>query len=133
MEEPSAVRLRGMKKKKLEWKVENGTQRVARSVDKMASALESPARDMRKAASLGLQLETLKNTIMADTGKRRILDALRSDAATFLATMMRQHSSSLATAPSFVVMGPNSSSFQQFSEAERTGDDVTETGAAFFK
>ena len=57
MEEPSAARRRGFKKRKLEEKVENGAQRVARSVDKMALALESAARDMRKAASLGLQLE----------------------------------------------------------------------------
>ena len=80
---------------------------------------------------------------MADTEKRKILDALRSDAATLFGnhdarklastSTVAQQSSLLANSPSFVVMRPNSSSFQHFSEAERTDDDVTETGSAFSK
>ena len=144
MNEPFASRPLGMKKRKKEEKSENGAQRVARSVDKMAWALESAANDKRRAASLGLQLEILKSTPMSSDEKRKMLDALRSDAASLfrkqnvkskLNTPCRTavYASTLGTAPSYVVKGPISSSFQQLSDTERTDEDATETGCTFSK
>lgn len=68
-------------------------------------------------------------------------DALRSDAAPLFGnhharkltgtTLVAQKSSSLPSAPSFVVMRRNSPSFRHTSDTERDEDDVTERGSPF--
>lgn len=101
----------------------------------MAAPLETAAAEMRKAASLGLQLEILKHKPMADVEKSRMLENMRSEASELLSStvpeaqnLSRQSdmlisstseiidSTSLQIVPSFIVRAPNSSSFQQFPE-----------------
>ena len=76
MDEPSTGHSKGWKRRKQEEKGEKGAQPVARSVDKMASALETAATDKRKTAALALQLEIVKSTPMPDSEKRTMLDTL---------------------------------------------------------
>ena len=155
MEEPSARHTTGWKRRKHEEKGETGAQRVARSVDKMASALETAGTDKRKAAALGLQLEIMKSTPMPESEKRKMPDILRRDAAALFRATHRiqdvqkphvaqsvsptldvsQPSStdreweSLPSAPSFVVMGPNSSSFQNFPDEGQGEYPDADTGS----
>ena len=159
MDEPSTGRPKGWKRRKQEARGETGAQRVARSVDKMASALESAATDKRKAAALALQLEIVKSTPMPDSEKRTMPDTLRRDAAAlFRSTHPIQDvrkpqvaqtaspildgpqtsstdrgSASLPSAPSFVVMGPNSSSFQHFPDEGQGESPDTDTGPGLTK
>ena len=144
MDEPSASRPLGMKKRKQEEKSANRAQRVTRSVDKMDLALEPAANDKRRAASLGRQLEILKSTPMPSDEKRRMPVALRSDAASLFSKQNVKSKlytscrtavdvSTLGIAPSYVVKGPKRSSFRQFSDTERTDEDATETGSTFSK
>lgn len=111
--------------------------------------LETAAADERK---VGLQLEILKHTPMAGVEERRMLDSLRGDAAAFFSstvpkaqTLSRQSdivipstsenedSTSLQSSPSFVIRGPNNSSFQHFPEDEEHISSETDTGSHLTK
>ena len=159
MHAPASARPAGWKRRKNEEKIENGTHRVARSVAKMATALATAAADKRKVVALGLQLEIFKSTPMADREKRRMLELLQRDAANLFRAEEPENyahddldvekippsqdgaqtsptnadSSSLRSAPSFVIMGPNSSSFQQFQDDEEAVPSQSDAGSGFTK
>ena len=132
---------------------------MARSVARMATALATAAGDKRKAVALGLQLEIVKGTPMPDREKHRMLELLRRDVSNlFRAEEPENHahndldvekippsqdgaqtsptnvdSSSVRSAPSFVIMGPNSSSFQHFRDEEEAVPSQSDARSGFTK
>lgn len=107
----------------------------------MEIALHYASIDNWKAVALEIQLENVKNTWTADNGKLRMLYAIWNDTATLFGkndklfgtiSCGNRGSSTIATAPSFVVITRNSS-FQHFPADERNETDVVETEASFSK
>lgn len=140
MGKPSESRPKGVKKRKIEEKREQGTSKVASSVEKMAQALKQAAIDKRRTASLALQFEIMKSMPMSDAERYSKMESLRMEAAAMYgvesahespSVVQRQPvqssnggSSSLMSAPSGLVRGPNSSSFHLYSERDDASNAI---------